>query len=107
MNKEVADSKGIDYSKIDTEEELAPLLRKVKEMYPDMYPVGSNGGTMSTMSTTDDLGQDFGVLEDCTNPDDTTVVNWYATDAYKDIGPGHKKVLSCLMLLPTQTLPNY
>lgn len=85
MNKEIADATGIDYSEIDTEEELEPLLRKVKEMYPTMYPVGSNGGTMSTMTTYDDLGYDFGVLKDCTDPDDHTVVNWYGTDEYKEI----------------------
>ncbi|MEG2020319.1 MAG: ABC transporter substrate-binding protein [Oscillospiraceae bacterium] len=85
MNKEIADATGIDYSQIDTEEELEPLLRKVKEMYPDMYPVGSNGGTMNTMTTSDDLGYDFGVLKDCTDPTDKTVVNWYGTDIYKEI----------------------
>lgn len=37
------------------------------------------------MNTADDLGADIGSLEDCTNPDDTTVVNFFATDTYKDI----------------------
>ena len=36
MNKEMADATGIDYSSIKTEEELEPLLEKVKEMYPDV-----------------------------------------------------------------------
>ena len=85
MNKEVADSTGIDYSQIDTEEELEPLLRKVKEMYPDMYPIVSNGGTMNTMTMFDDLGGDFGVLKDCTDPNNKTVENWYATDEYREI----------------------
>jgi putative aldouronate transport system substrate-binding protein len=85
MVKEVADTLGVDYSGIDTEEELEPILLAVKEKYPDMYPIISNGGTMNTMTTYDDLGYDFGVLEDCTDPTDTTVVNWYATDAYRKI----------------------
>lgn len=85
MNKEIADSTGIDYTKIHTEEELEPLLLKVKEMYPDMYPVVSNGGSMNTMTTFDDLGGDQGVLKDVTNSEDHTVVNWYATDEYREI----------------------
>ena len=85
MVKEIADATGVDYSEIDTEEELLPLLMAVKEQFPDVYPIASNGGTMNTMTTYDDLGYDFGVLENCTNPDDLTVVNWYATDAYKKI----------------------
>jgi putative aldouronate transport system substrate-binding protein len=83
--KSVADELGVDYSEIDTEEELEPLLQAVKDNYPDMYPVMSNGGTMNTMTTADDLGYDFGVLEDCTDPNNTTVVNWYETDQYREI----------------------
>lgn len=82
---EIAEELNIDYSTIDTEEELEPLLQAVKDKYPDMYPVISNGGTMNTMTTSDDLGYDFGVLEDCTDPNNTTVVNWYATDRYREI----------------------
>ncbi len=83
--KSIADEVGIDYSSIKTEEELVPLLQAVKEKYPDMYPVISNGGSMNTMTTSDDLGYDFGVLEDCTNADNTKVVDWYETDQYRDI----------------------
>ncbi len=83
--KEMADATGVDYSNIKTEEDLVPLLEAVKEMYPDVWPVVSNGGGMTSMNTTDDLGGDIGSLVDCTNPDDTTVVNWYASDEYKEI----------------------
>lgn len=83
--KSIADELGFDYTTIKTEEDLEPLLQAVKDKYPDMYPVISNGGTMNTMTTSDDLGYDFGVLEDCTDPTNTTVVNWYATDLYKSI----------------------
>ncbi len=83
--KSIADELGFDYSNIRTEEELEPLLQAVKEKYPDMYPIISNGGTMNTMTTYDNLGVDFGVLKDCTDPADTTVVDWYATDEYREI----------------------
>ncbi|MCI8626454.1 MAG: ABC transporter substrate-binding protein [Lachnospiraceae bacterium] len=85
FSKKIADELGYDYSTIKTEDDLEPFLTAVRDKYPDMYPVVSNGGSMTTMVTTDDLGYDFGVLKDCTNPDDTTVVNWYATEEYKKI----------------------
>ena len=46
----MADATGIDYSSIKTEEELEPLLEKVKEMYPDVYPIVSHVGSMSLMT---------------------------------------------------------
>ena len=42
-------------------------------------------GAMTVLNTNDDLGGDIGSLLDCTNPDDTTVINWYASDEYKEI----------------------
>lgn len=83
--KEMADATGVDYSNIKTEDDLLPLLEAVKEMYPDVWPIVAGYGGMSTMNTADDLGGDIGSLEDCTNPDDTTVVNYYATDSYREI----------------------
>lgn len=83
--KEMADATGVDYSNIKTEEDLVPLLEAVKEMYPDVWPVVSGGGAMTALNTNDDLGGDIGSLLDCTNPDDTTVINWYASDEYKKI----------------------
>lgn len=85
MPKDQADQLGIDYTNIDTEDELEPLLKAAKEKFPGEYPVISNGGTMNTMTTSDDLGGDFGVLQDCTNQSDTKVVDWYETDEYKEI----------------------
>lgn len=81
MNKEMADATGIDYSSIKTEEELEPLLEKVKEMYPDVYPIVSNNGSMSLMTDPDDLGGDIGSLESASG-DNTTVINYYGTDEY-------------------------
>ena len=83
--KEMADATGVDYSNIKTEDDLLPLLEAVKEMYPDVWPVITDGGGMTILNTNDDLGGDFGCLLDCTNPDDTTVINWYASDEYKEI----------------------
>lgn len=81
MNKEMADATGIDYSSIKTEEELEPLLEKVKEMFPDVYPIVSNNGSMSLMTDQDDLGGDIGSLESASG-DNTTVINYYGTDEY-------------------------
>lgn len=81
MNKEMADATGIDYSSIKTEEELEPLLEKVKEMYPDVYPIVSNNGSMSLMTDQDDLGGNIGSLESASG-DNTTVINYYGTDEY-------------------------
>lgn len=83
--KEMADATGVDYSNIKTEDDLVPLLEAVKEMYPDVWPVVPGGGSMTILNTNDDLGGDIGSLLDCTNPDDTTVINWYASDEYKEI----------------------
>ena len=81
MNKEMADATGIDYSSIKTEEELEPLLEKVKEMYPDVYPIVSHNGSMSLMTDQDDLGGDIGSLESASG-DNTTIINYYGTDEY-------------------------
>lgn len=83
MNKEIADETGIDYSNIKTEAELEPLLTKVKELYPDMYPVVSHTGSMSQMTDQDDLGGDIGSLESASN-DSTEVINYYASDRYME-----------------------
>lgn len=81
FNKEMADATGIDYSAIKTEEELEPLLTKVKEMYPDTYPVVSHTGYCSPMTNQDDLGGDIGSLISAAS-DNTEVINYYASEAY-------------------------
>lgn len=83
--KKIADSLGIDYSKINSEAALEPFLQAMKEKYPGIAPLSSNGGGMDTMTTIDDLGDGFGVLENCKDPNNKKVVNWYATDTYKKI----------------------
>lgn len=83
MNKEMADATGIDYSGIRTEAELEPLLTKVKELYPDVYPVISHVGTVSMMTDQDDLGGDIGSLESSAS-DSTEVINYYASERYME-----------------------
>lgn len=83
MDKEMADATGIDYSSIKTEAELEPLLTKVKEMYPDVYPVVSSVGSISMMTDQDDLGGDIGSLESASS-DSTEVINYYASDRYME-----------------------
>lgn len=83
VNKEMADATGIDYMAIKSEEELEPLLQKAKELFPGTYPVVGDTGGLSMMADSDDLGGDAGVLLHASEPD-TTVVNFYATDFYRE-----------------------
>ncbi len=84
MVKEIADQVGIDYTKPMTYAQLEEGLKKVKEAYPDMYPVVPNGGTMIRPAwSADVLGDSLGVLENCLN-DSTEVVNLYDTESFKE-----------------------
>lgn len=82
-NAEMLESLGIDYSNIQSEEDLYPLLKAVKEMYPDVYPLTSNSGNMTdSMHAIDWLGRDFGVLMNSFDDTDRTVVNYFTSDEY-------------------------
>lgn len=84
MVKSIADELGIDYSTPWTYEDLDANLRKVKEAYPDMYPLVPNGGTMIYPAwACDVLSDDLGVLENALS-DSTQVVNFYDTDSFKE-----------------------
>lgn len=84
MVKSIADELGIDYSTPWTYEDLDAALKKVKEAYPDMYPLVPNGGTMIYPAwACDVLSDDLGVLENCLT-DSTEVVNFYDTDSFKE-----------------------
>lgn len=85
FDKAMADSTGVDYSNIKKEEDLLPLLQAVKQKYPDVWPLVAEFGGMSTMNTNDDLGADIGSLLDATNPSDTTVINYYESDEFREI----------------------
>lgn len=97
---EYLEALGTDVSTIKTEDDFENLLRAAKSKFPDMYPLVSDAGTMGYyISSKDDLGGDPGVLEDATT-DNTTVVNWYATDTYKDIVTRRHKWQKEGLLLP-------
>lgn len=84
MVKSIADELGIDYSKPMNYSELERALRKVKEAYPQMYPVVPSDGSMINPAwAADTLGDSLGVLENCLE-NDTTVVNLYDCDAFKE-----------------------
>ncbi len=85
MVSSVLDALNYDVSNLKTEDDLTELFRLVKENYPDMYPLVSDNGEMGySFNRRDDLGGDYGVLEDCFT-DSTTVVNWTETDTYRKI----------------------
>lgn len=84
MVKSIADELEIDYSTPWSYEDLDAVLHKVKEAYPDMYPLVPNGGTMIYPAwACDVLSDDLGVLENALS-DSTEVVNLYDTDSFKE-----------------------
>lgn len=95
----VMDSIGVDASTIKTEEDFNALLEKVKAAYPDMWPIASDNGTCGWFNEYyDELGGDFGILEDCTT-DSTTVVNRFATESwYNTIEQRYQWVQKGLMM---------
>jgi len=85
MLTEVLETIDFDFSKVKSEADLTDLFVKVKEKYPDMYPICSDFGTMGYyLAAVDWLGRDFGVLENALTSE-TTVVNWWTCDTYKKI----------------------
>ena len=82
MLTSVLDELGVDAATIQTEEDFDALLRQVKAAYPNIWPMVSDGGTSGWYTEYyDELGGDYGILEDCTT-DSTTVVCKFATDSY-------------------------
>lgn len=81
--KEILEETGIDPTGIQTQDDMEALFRKVKELHPDMAPLVSDNGSLGWFSVRkDDLGGDYGVLEDAL-AENFTVVNWYDTDTYR------------------------
>ncbi len=99
MLTEVLESIDYDYKSVKNEEDLTNLLAKVKEKYPDMYPICSDFGTMGNyLSAVDWLGKDFGVLENAL-VSDTNIVNWWTSDTYKKtVEVRHQWVKNGLMM---------
>lgn len=83
MRKDFAEQLKIDPSTIQDLDSLEPVLRKVKEEMPDVYPLVSAAGSMTYTFPVDDLSDGFGVIENAL-ADDTTVVNLYETQSYRD-----------------------
>ena len=93
-SKEIVDELGIDLDQYTSLESIEPMLQQVKEAYPDMYPVvplnanaynfldfyvGATNGYKIDM-----LGDRTSTCTGCIIGDDMTVVNLYATDAFRE-----------------------
>ena len=91
--KEVFDSLGVERESITNIRDLAPVLAKLKEMYPDRAPIapsiGANGAgnSFEQMRVLGGAG-DYEVTQLnnglCVVGDDRTVQNMYATDFFKE-----------------------
>lgn len=85
MRTDMLEATGYDVSQIKTEADLEGLFAAVKELYPDTYPLVSDNGQMGyLMMYKDELGGDFGILENCLDENTTQVVNLFETDSYKE-----------------------
>lgn len=85
MRKDIVDELGITVPEYGTYEDMHEILTKVHEAHPEMYPLVPtwSAGGMQDNWAMDPLGDYFGVIENVFD-DSTTVVNWFATDTYKD-----------------------
>jgi ABC-type sugar transport system, periplasmic component len=85
MRKDILDKLGIDVNTIKDFDDLHDVLTKVKEAYPDMYPVVPDYANMYSMYPIDNLGDYFGVLMDPYNSDSLTVENYFASDDFMEL----------------------
>ncbi len=85
-NKDIADELGIDLDAVKTLDDFGEVLGKVKEAYPNMYPLATSQA-LRVMIPSDTLGDDrtcvLGALVDATSGS-TTVENLYASDEYRE-----------------------
>lgn len=82
--QDIVEKLGIDVSGVKTLEDWTPVLKAVKEAYPDMYAYVSNGGSTLQQFDTfdwDTMTDGLGVL--LNYGQDTTVVDLYASDEYQ------------------------
>ncbi len=89
MRKDICDELGIDYENFQDWDDLYDALVKVKEAYPDMYPIVSNAGDMFGGSIVY-IGQDscgdtnnLAVLEDPFD-EDGQIVSFFETDLFRE-----------------------
>lgn len=87
LNKEICDELGITYDTTKTWDEVHEDLLKVKEAYPDMYPLCTNMGYLWCYLWFDNLGDNYrsvlGVIEDAL-ADELKVVNLFETETYRE-----------------------
>lgn len=89
MRKDICEALDIDYENFQSMEDLHDALVKVKEAYPDMDPVVSNGGDMYGSSIVylgqDDCGDTFNlaVLEDPFD-ENGQIVSFFETDLFRE-----------------------
>ena len=88
MNKKMADEAGINPDDITDLETLTEALLKVQAVYPDLAMISSSaGGAYVDLVGVDYLGTDkpLGVLVLDPEKGDTTVVNYYESDLFKEL----------------------
>ncbi|MDD3279316.1 MAG: ABC transporter substrate-binding protein [Lachnospiraceae bacterium] len=104
MRKDMLDAVDYDLDTIKTEADLEPLFEKIKEAYPDTYPIVSDNGQMGYhMIERDDIGGDYGVIMHSTETDKTEVVNYFATEEYKDMAQRHYEWAQKGLIMPDAT----
>lgn len=82
MDKAICDELDIPYGTNATLDEIHDYLVRVKEAYPDMYPlVTEAGGSLHNHLGNDELGDNFGVIVDIYN-DDLVVENLFTSDLF-------------------------
>lgn len=73
---------GADPAQIQSLDQLHQVLQQVKRTWSEVTPVVSNYGATISDWTQDPLSDNLGVLMENRG---TTVVNWYASDTYRDL----------------------
>lgn len=86
MRKDILEETGYKLEDIKSFDDLHNVLKKVKELYPDMYPIVSDSGKMLTMEG-DNLGDinNLGTVMDPYSGTSTKVEDIYETDYYMNL----------------------
>lgn len=93
FRKDITDKLGFDVKTIKSVKDIEPLLKQVKEKYPDMYPLVPTGGQSGggntvmvdyAMNGVNGYHVDNFQYGACVEGNDLTVKNYYATDFFKD-----------------------
>lgn len=85
MDKAICDELGIPYGQSATLDEIHDYLVKVRDAYPNMYPVVTEaGGNLHSYLGNDVLGDNFGVILDIYS-DELKVENLFTSDLFKNL----------------------